>query len=117
MFMPLLYNIEKCNNTMTIQSTVSMYTDVSSVLSFSITEGAIWLVSPDLKTLCRPFGLLWRSTVSVHVFAPARGQCLSCISQQRLRKSKEQDTCYSKLRYIHVGICIIKIRSRLHAIM
>ena len=69
MSMPLLYNIEKFNNTVTIQSSVSMYTDVYSVLSFSITEGAIRLVSPDLKThFVRPFGLPWRPAVSVHVF-------------------------------------------------
>ena len=50
MSMPLLYNIEKIKNTVTIQCSVSMHTDVYSVLSFSITEGAIRLVSPDLKT-------------------------------------------------------------------
>ena len=50
MSMQLLYNKEKFNNTATIQSSVSMHTDVYSILSFSITEGAIRLVSPDLKT-------------------------------------------------------------------
>ena len=50
MFMLLLHNIEKINNTVIMQSSVSMHTDVYSVLSFSITEGAIWLVLPDLKT-------------------------------------------------------------------
>ena len=63
MFMPLLYNIEKNNNTVTIQSSVSKHTDVYSVLSFSITEGAIRLVSPDLKVhFDRPsdsHGVLW----------------------------------------------------------
>ena len=49
MFMPLLHNIEKCNNTVIIQFSVSMYTDVYSVFLFSITEGPIRLVSPDLK--------------------------------------------------------------------
>ena len=58
MLMPLLYNIEKFNNTVTIESSVSMYTDVYSVLSFSITEDATKLVSPALKThFVRPFGL------------------------------------------------------------
>ena len=46
--MPLLYNIEKFNNTVIIQSSVSMYTDVYSVLLFSITECTTKLVSPDL---------------------------------------------------------------------
>ena len=50
MSMPLLYNIEKFNNTVTIQSSVSMYTDVYSVLSFSITRGVTRSVSSDLKT-------------------------------------------------------------------
>ena len=84
MSMPLLYNIEKFNNTVTIQSSVSMYTDVYSVLSFSITEGAIRLVSPDLKThFVRLLSSLWRaSAVSVHMFMTlsiARGQCLPCV--------------------------------------
>ena len=52
MFMPLLHNIEKINNTLIIQSSVSMYTDVYSVLSFSITEGSTRLVSPDLGHTC-----------------------------------------------------------------
>ena len=46
MFMPLLHNIEKFNNTVTIQSSVSMYTDVYRVLSFSITNCETRLVSP-----------------------------------------------------------------------
>ena len=50
MSMPLLYNIEKFNNTVTIQSSVSMYTDVYRILSFSITKGATRPVSSDLKT-------------------------------------------------------------------
>ena len=77
MSMLLLYNIEKFNNTVTIQFSVSMYTDVYSVHTFSITEGMIRLVSPDLKThFVRPFRLPWRSpAVSVHVFVTlARGQ-------------------------------------------
>ena len=49
MFMPLLHNIKKINNTVIIQSLASMYTDVYSVFLFSITEGSIRLVSPDLK--------------------------------------------------------------------
>ena len=49
MFMPLLPNIEKINITVTIQSSVPMYTDVYSVFLFSITESLIRLVSPDLK--------------------------------------------------------------------
>ena len=49
MFMPLLHNIEKFNNTVIIQSSVSMYTDVYSVLSFSITEDLPGPASSDLK--------------------------------------------------------------------
>ena len=56
--MPLLYNIEKFNNTVTIQSSVSMYTDVYSIFSFSIIEGATRPVSSDNKThFVRPFEL------------------------------------------------------------
>ena len=70
MSMPLLYNIEKINKTVTIQSSVSMYTDVYSILSFSITEGATRPVSSDLKThFVRRFELPWQvPAVSVHVF-------------------------------------------------
>ena len=70
MSMPLLYNIEKLNNIVIIQSSVSMHTDVYSILSFSITKGVIRPVSSDLKThFVRPFGLPWRaSAVSVHMF-------------------------------------------------
>ena len=80
MSMPLLYNIEKFNNTVTIQSSVLMYTDVYSVLSFSLLESATRLVSPDLMThFVRPFGLPWRApAVSVHVFVtllPAVSDC------------------------------------------
>ena len=49
MSMPLLYNIEKNNNTVTIQYLVSMYTDVNSILSLRITKCATTPVSPDLK--------------------------------------------------------------------
>ena len=88
MSMPLLYNIEKFNNTVTIQSSVSMYTDVYSILYFSITEGATRPVSSDLKThFVRPLSSLWRSTVSVHVFASAVGPAAVRISQQGLRKT------------------------------
>ena len=118
MSMPLLYNIEKFNNTVSIQSSVSMYTDVYSVFSFSITEGVIRLVSTDLKThFVRPFELPWCSTVLVHLFDPARGQCLPCVCQHPLRMAKEQGICYSKLRYTHVGIHVMKIHSTLHVIM
>ena len=71
MSMPFLYNIEKFNNTVTIQSSVSLYTDVSSVLSFSITEGSIRLVSPDLKTLCPT---LW-SPVAFHGLSACVHSC------------------------------------------
>ena len=51
MSMPLLYNIEQFNNTVTIQCSVSMYTEeFTQYLPFSITEGATRPVSPDLKT-------------------------------------------------------------------
>ena len=50
--MPLLHNIEKFNNTVIIQSSVSMYTYVYSALSFNITECANGLVSPDLGHTC-----------------------------------------------------------------
>ena len=120
MSMSLLYNIEKFNNTVTIQSSVLMHTDIYSILSFSIqyTEGALRPVSSDITThFVRPFELPWCSTVSVHVFAPARGQCLLCVCQHPLSKSKEQYTCYSKLRYIHVRIYVMKIHRALHVIM
>ena len=52
--MPLLYNIAKLNNTVVIQCSVYVYTEVYSILSFSITEGATRPVSSDVKTLC-PF--------------------------------------------------------------
>ena len=50
MSMPLLYNIEKFNNTVTIQSSVSMFTVVYRILSFSITKCVTRPVSSDLKT-------------------------------------------------------------------
>ena len=50
MSMPLLNNIERFNNTVTIQSSVLMYTDVYSILSFRITKGATRPVSSELKT-------------------------------------------------------------------
>ena len=60
MSMPLLYNIKKIKNTVTIQSSVSMHTDVYSILSFSITKGVTRPVSSDLKThFVRTFGLPW----------------------------------------------------------
>ena len=70
MSMPLFYNIERFNNTVTIQSSVLMYTDVYSILSFRITKVATRPVSSDLKThFVRPFELLWRApVVSVHVY-------------------------------------------------
>ena len=49
---PLLYNIEKLNSTVTIQCSVSMYTDVYRILSFNITECATRLVSPYLGHTC-----------------------------------------------------------------
>ena len=49
MFMPLLHNIKKINNTVIMQSSVSMYTDVYSVLLFSITESSTGPASSDLK--------------------------------------------------------------------
>ena len=52
MSMPLLYNIEKFNNTVTILYTVSMYTDVYRIFSFNITECATRLVSSDLGHTC-----------------------------------------------------------------
>ena len=80
MSMPLLYNIEKLNNTVTIQSSVSIYTDVYRKLSFSITKGATRPVSSDLKTqFVQPFELPWRvPVVSVHMFVtllPAVSDC------------------------------------------
>ena len=49
MFMPLSLNIEKFNTTVIIQSSVSMYTDVFSVLLFNITENLTGPASSDLK--------------------------------------------------------------------
>ena len=80
MSMPLLYNIEKMNNTLTIQSSVSMHTDVYSILSFSITEGATRPVSSDLKIhFVRPFELPWRSpAASVHLFVTLLTEVSNC---------------------------------------
>ena len=66
----LIFVMEKNNNTVTIQSSVSMYTDIYRILSFSITKGATRPVSSDLKThFVRPFELPWQvPAVSVHVF-------------------------------------------------
>ena len=80
MSMSLLYNIEKLNNTLTIQSSVSMYTVVCRILSCSITKGATRPTSSDLKThFVGSFELPWRSrAVSVHVFGtllPAVRDC------------------------------------------
>ena len=51
MFMLLLYNIAKINNTVTVQCSVSMYTEeFTQYLSFRITKGATRPVSSDLKT-------------------------------------------------------------------
>ena len=67
MSMPLLYNIEKCNNTVTIQSSVSMYTEVYRKNSFSIIKGATRPVSSDLKThFVRPF---WAPVASATGFS------------------------------------------------
>ena len=70
MSMPLLYNIGKFNNTVTIHCSVSMYTNVYRILSLSITKGTTRPVSSDLKThFVLPFGLPWQApAVSVHVF-------------------------------------------------
>ena len=58
MSMSLLYNILKINNTVTIQSSVSMHTDVYSILSFSVTKGALRPVSSVITThFVRPFEL------------------------------------------------------------
>ena len=120
MSMSLLYNIEKFNNTVTIQSSVSMYTDVYMILSFSITKGVTRPVSSDLKTqFFRHFELPWRSpAASVHVFVtllPAVSDCTVYVnSQPPLSMANEQGICYFKLRHIHIWIHLMKIRSRLH---
>ena len=54
MFMPLSHNIEKFNTTVIIQSSVSMYTDVFSVLLFNITESLTGPASSDLKKYSVP---------------------------------------------------------------
>ena len=66
MSMPLLYNIEKFNDTVIIQCSVSMYTEeFTQYLPFSIAEGATRPVSSDLKThFVRPFELPWRAPLS-----------------------------------------------------
>ena len=88
MSMPLLYYIEKFNNTVRIQSSVSMYTDLYRILSFSITKGATRPVSSDLKThFVRPLSSLWRSMVSVRVFASAVSPVAVRICQHGLRKT------------------------------
>ena len=68
MSMPLLYNIKKINNALTIQSSVSMQTDVYSVILLSITEGTTRLVSPDLNTqFVRPSDPMAFRGLSAHV--------------------------------------------------
>ena len=72
--------IEKFNNTVIIQSSVSMYTAVYSTLLFSVTEGTTKPVSSDLKIHLRPS---WApvecaTVVSVHVFAPAVSLASGC---------------------------------------
>ena len=67
--MMLLYNIEKFNNTVTIQCSVSMYTEeLKQYLSFRITKGATRPLSPDLgHTLSDPFHIRQRAhTLSSH---------------------------------------------------
>ena len=88
MSMPLLYNIEKFNNTVTIQFSLSMHSDVYCILSFSITEGATRTVSSDLKYhFVRPLSSMWRSTVSLHVFASVLSPVAVRICQHGLRKT------------------------------
>ena len=88
MSIPLLYNIEKFNNTVTIQSSISINTDVHSIISFSITEGATRPVSSDLKThFVWPLSSMWRSTVSVHVFASTVSPVAVRICQHGLKKT------------------------------
>ena len=55
-------------------------------------------------------GYLWRSLVSVHVSTSVVSPAAVHVCQQRLRKLKENNTCYSKPRYIH-GIHIMKIHA------
>ena len=88
MSMPLLYNLEKFNNTVTIQSSVSMYTDVYRILSFGITKVATRPVSSDLKThFVQPLSSLWHSMVSVRVFTSAVSPVAVRICQHRPRKT------------------------------
>ena len=101
MSMPLLYNIEKFNNTVIIQSSVSMYTDVYSILLFSITKGATKPVSSDLKIHPRPLssrGMF--GSLSARVFSLS----VSLASCCRLSTRTEEYTCYSNLCCIHVWI-------------
>ena len=87
--MPVLHNIDKFNNTVIIQSSVTMYTDVYSVLSFSITEGSTGPVSSDLKKhFVQPsdsHGV--PAVVSVHVFASVVCPAAVRVSQHGLRKA------------------------------
>ena len=86
MFMPILHNIEKFNNTVIIQSSVSMYTDVYSVLLFSITECSTGPPSSDLKKHfvrpSDPHGVP-RSQCTCSVVSPAAVR----VNQHGLRKA------------------------------
>ena len=106
MFMPLLHNIEKFNNTVIIQSSVLMYTDVYSV--FFIQYNRVC----DQACVTRS---------RTHVFMTpsiAHGQCLPCvcICQHPLQKSNKQGTCYTGSQNFK-NTCNKNTDSKLHVIM
>ena len=101
MSMPLLYNIEKFNNAVTIQSSVSMYTDVYSILSFNITDHAC---------------VIWSRTHVFMILSLARGQCLPFVyvnTHWSSRRSKAPVTLVHKFK----NTCNENTRSKLHVIM
>ena len=102
--------IAQFDNTVIIQCSVSMQTDVYSVLSYSITECSTGPASSDHKKHFVGIGPPWRSVVSVRVLASVVSPAAVRVCQQRLRKLQEQNTCHSKSRYIH-GRHVMKIHA------
>ena len=87
----------------------------NTVYRIPYTEHTYRIISLCITSVCARLVPWYRPTCSRS--SPVCGPWLSCVCQQRLGKLKEQDTCYSKLRYIHVGIHVMKICSTLHVMM
>ena len=120
--MPLLYNIIFFYNTVTIQSSVSMCVHWCIQCTFvQYNRGCdkacvTWSQDTLCLTLRTPVASVSGLSARVPDF-PAGGQWLLCVFQHQLSTAIEQVICYSKLRYIHVRIHVMKIRSTLHVIM